>query len=608
MATETETFALELEDGISDPSRDALRALEQLKAKIEQDTRSLRAMNQAMARLRAGGLAGSAQFRELRDRVAAQRAAIAQAQARYISLGGSLDGLAANAGNAGGGLAKLLEAAQATPGPLGAVTGRLGALRGLLAGGPLVAGGLALAAAMMAIVAASAALVAAVGTATAALLRYGIAQAGARRAELLRLEGLVRIRSMYRLTAGSATELQGAIDRVSDSSALGRGQVAGYAEQLYRMGLRGRALEDALDGMAIAGSAGGEQLARRFAGLAVGAARMGRSVRAVTDDFRARFGGIAAAQALDFDRQIERVRENIARIFDGLKIEPFLRALRQVTSLFSQSTASGRALRHLVELIFQPLLDQAGRGGIVVRRFFQGMILGAQRLTILFLRARNALLRTFGGTDVLGAIDGQRIALTLGAVAVGGFVAAVIAAGSVLALLVAPFVASYLAVTALRKAFDDLRGAFSGMLEAGDRLATALVQGLVKGIESGRALVLTRVRDLASSATGTLREALQIRSPSRVFAQLGVQIPRGLAAGVEAGSPAAEGAVAGMVGPSDVGRGIAGAGSRVSVSIGDVVVHVGESAQPREIGRAIRDEIVAALEGVGIELGMEPAT
>ncbi|WP_157069076.1 hypothetical protein [Sandaracinus amylolyticus] len=555
-----------------------------------------------MARLRGSSLANSTVARELRDRIAAQRQSLAQAQARYLELGGSLDALGAKAGSASGGLGKLLEAAQATPGPLGGLVSRVGALRALVAGGPLLAGVLGLAAGFLTIVVASTALVGAVGAATAALLRYGLAQAEARRSETLRLEGLVRLRSAYGLAAGSATELQAAIDRVSDSSALGRSEVGGYAEQLYRMGLRGGALEEALDGMAIAGSAGGERLARRFAGLAVGAARMGRSVRAVADDFRARFGGVAAAQALGFDRQMLRLRQNVSRIFDGLKIEGLLRALRMATSLFSQSTASGRALRQIAEVVFQPLIDAAANGGPVVRRVFQGMILRAQELTILFLRARNAFVRAFGGRDVLGGLDMQSLALRAGALLVTSFVAAVVTATIALAgfaTVLGVVAAGVLVMTAPILAAVAALGALA---YAGVTYGEQLMTGLVSGIQKGRSLVVATLRGVASDATAALRSALQISSPSRVFAQLGVQIPRGLAEGVEAGTSAASGAVESMV-SAEAPRAAARGGSSISISIGDVHITAGHTDQPRELAQNFVDEVVRLLEGANIELG-----
>lgn len=622
MADETSTYAIELRDETSGPAKDAAAALEKLRQKIDADQKSLRAMHAAMARLKGGTVTNVAAFRQLRERITAQKSAIAKAQGEFTELGGTFETVTEAATEvAESGLGDLLKAAQKTPGPIGALVSRIGGLKGLLAGGPLVAGALGLAAGFLAVAAASAALVTAVAAATAQLLRFGIVQADARRSERLALEGLVRRRTWTGLAAGSASELQSAIDRVSDSTATGRGEVSGYAQQLYRMGLRGDALSEALEGVAITTSVMGEAAGRRFAGMAAGAARTGRSVRALADDVRARLGGIAGQQALSLDRQFQQLRENAGRIFETLKIEGFLRALRQVTSLFSQSTASGRALRQLVEVLFQPMLDGLADAGPAARRFFQGMILGAQRLTIGVLRLRNRFLSTFGGGSVMRAIDLQSVALNAGTAIVVAFAAAVVTAGVVLGGLAAIVGVVAAGVAVLAAPLILAGAALYGVIEAGRqvlvwwentdwaKLGTAIVSGLVNGLRQGRALVQSSIRSLATEATRALRESLQIRSPSRVFADLGRQIPRGLAAGVEAGAPAATGAVEAVVSVPDAaggGRGSAAASGR-SVTIGDIHVHVGQTDQPRQIGQAIVDEIVRALEGVGIELGAAAA-
>ncbi|MBZ0119437.1 MAG: hypothetical protein K8H88_20780, partial [Sandaracinaceae bacterium] len=316
-------------------------------------------------------------MKALQDRITATKQSVAQAQGKVLELGGGLGTLKRAGAGSSAGLKELLSTAQGMPGPLGGLASKLGAIRGLVAGGGAIAAG------VLAIAAALVALVAAAGAATVALLRYGIAQADARRSELLRLEGLTTIRRHYYLAAGNATAMQAAIDRVSASVALGRGELVGYTQQLYRMGLRGQALEDALQGMATVASVQGEEQARRFAGMAAGAARAGGSVRRLADLVERRLGGIAARQLLSLDVQAAKLRESFAAIFLGLRIEGFLEGLRTLTQLFSQNTATGRALKTIAEALLQPLIDDLTRLAPFARRFFQGMVIGALQLTIL---------------------------------------------------------------------------------------------------------------------------------------------------------------------------------------------------------------------------------
>jgi hypothetical protein len=608
----TATFRLQLKDETSGPAAQAAGALEQLRAKIDAGQKSLRQMQAAMARMRGGALVSGAEFKALRDQIDAQKASLAGMQASYVRMGGTFEAVAKEATEAKGGFAAFLDSAQRLPGPIGAIAGRV---QSLVAGGPL----LVVAAGLMAITAGMVALTAAaIGTA-AAIARYAIAQADARRSELLRLEGLTTIRRHHGLAAGSAADMQRAIDRVADSTATGRTEVAGYAEQLYRMGLRGQALSDALEGVSITASVQGDAMARRFAGIAVGAARAGRSVRGLTDDVRRRLGGIAARQMLSLDVQSRRLREGIARIFSGLRIDGFLRLLNEVTDLFSQSRVEGRALRIMVESLFGPLLGGADDAAPVLRRFFQGMIIGALRLTISILRIRRAFREAFASVEVIGRLESTRIALYAGAaafallaaavlattVAIVGFVAVVTllaaAVAATIAVFAAPFLLALAAASAAIAGFITgavllWRGAVGWWESAGE----SMVDGIVRGMQRGSRRLVQGVQIVARDAQAALRDALGIHSPSRVFAELGVQIPRGLAQGIEGGAPIAAQAVDDMAPLGGAAR--AGGGSTTSVSIGQLVVQTQASDTPG-IVQSIRDELARVLEGTAIAVG-----
>jgi len=590
----TATFAVKLTDETSAPARDASVALAQLKRKLEDDTRALREMNAAMRRLKGGTVTDVAAFRQLRDKITAQKASLAQAQSSYVSLGGSFRGVARDAGGASRGFGDLAGVAQRMPGPLGGLVSRLGALRGLLAGG-VIAGG------VLAIVAALAALVAASAAAAAALLRYGIAQSDARRSELLRLEGLTTLRNRYGVAAGSATELQAAIDRVSDSSALGRAQIEGMSRGLYRAGLRGAALSETLEALAIVESVQGEVGVRRMRGRLIADARAGRSAQRLAD-VRGRLGAIAARQAMGLDRQAVRLRESMSRIFDGLELDGLLRGLHEVTSLFSQQTATGRALKTIFEALFQPMLDAIATLGPIAKRFFQGMVIGALLATIAVQRLSTWLSRTFGGATISQA-TALRVALFAG-VAVFFVLAAAVVVATVAFVALA---ASMAAIMAIPFAIVAALGLLvSGLIGIGHAIASiewvalgrSIVDGLVGGLRSGRDRIVASVRGIAGDAQRAFRDVLGIHSPSSVFAELGRALPAGIAVGVESGSEGAQAAVEGMVSPSS-GRG----GSRrseSSISIGEITIHTA-ATDARGIAADIGDALRELMQGLQVE-------
>lgn len=596
-STPTSTFAIQLKDETSGPAAQAAGALEALQAQIEGDTKALREMQAAMRRLNSGTVTNVGAFKELRDRIDAQKTAVASAQARYVELGGTFRQLPKPIERTTNRLEELARTSQALPGPLGAIGSKLGNLRGVTAGGAIAVGVVAIAVGLVALAAAATA-------ATAAIVKYALGQSDARRSELLRLEGLTTLRNRFAATTGNAAQMQSAIDRVSSSVALSRGEVGGFAEQLHRAGLRGADLDAALAGMATTAAVQGTAQANRFARMAAGAARAGRSVRALADDVRGRLGGIAARQMLSLEVQSSKLQESFGQLFSGLRIEGFLQKMSELGALFSQSTSTGRALKLLVERLLQPMIDALEWLMPIARRFFQGMVIGALILEQGILRLRLWLKKTFGGSDILGGIDAMEVALWAGVLVIGGLAGA--AAGAALAmgalaatalLIAAPFIIGAAAIAGVVYAGYKLVEWFQSM--DWGQLGQSIIDGLVGSLRAGTTLVVQTVRGLADSAKDALTSALGIASPSRVFAELGEQIPRGMAVGIEAGAPVATGAVDEMIGAPAVAG---GAAATMQVTIGDVHIHA-KTDDPTSLAQAFREQLTSILEGVAIQMG-----
>lgn len=602
MATSEEvaSFAVELDDRISPAARSAAHALVELKEKLDQDTKALREMQAMLNRLKAGGLGGSDTAKQLAAAITAQKAALAHASAGYLAMGGAV-------GQATTKQASFLDMARMTPGMVGQLAGRLSILRTLLqssAGRFLIAAsaGLFFAGALVAGAIAAAAAASALAVAAAALVRYGLAAADAHRNELLHLEGLVAVRRMHGRTSASAVELEGAIARVSARSGLGRSAITGYAESLNRMGLRGANLNAALEGMAISAAVGGEEAGRRFAAMAAGAARTGRSVTALADRVRTTLGPIARRMAVSLESQWTRMREGIASIFTGPRVsgalERFLSALDRLTSQFSEFSGSGRALRAIVEAIFPSLLDGAAGAGPAIRRFFDRMLIAALDVTIAFVRIRNSI-RALGRTEVLP--DSLRGALVLATPLLFGVAAAVFVVREAFSYLGRQIMVGVAFWTLF---FAAVGRVYSFFTETDWRaLGESVPNGIVLGIASGLNRVRGAVSDLATSARRALTDALGIHSPSRVFAEYGVNVSRGMAEGVREGAPEASRAVGEMVSVPGGAPGRSG-----GTSIGPIEIHVHTSSSDgRGIAEDIRAELARALEEIGVELGGAPA-
>lgn len=619
------SFAINLEDGTSGAAESAAGALKRLRDEIQGDQRELKALQQAMKNLQGGTSVNVEQFRQLQTQINAKKQAIANAQSSFLSLGGTFKAAAAGGRTAQSRFAELAATARGMPGPLGALAGNLDALRGALAGGAIAAG-------IGAIVAALALLVGASLAAAAALAKYGIAQADARRSELLRLEGLTKLRNWYGIAAGNAGELQRAIDRVSGSTALGRDKVAGYAEMLYRMHLRGDNLAAALEGVAIKAAVQGDAQAKMFAGWAAGAALTGRSVRALSDDVKARLGGIAAQQMLSLDVQAQKMRESFDALFTGLKIERLLEGLNSITSLLSQSTATGRALKAMLEVALQPLIDSAADGAPVMKRFFQGMTIAALQIGIAFLQVRNWFKRTFGASDMLKDLDATTLALKAGVIAVGLFVAglAVVAAAvaGIASAIAAPFVLAGAAVYALVAAGKALVQTF--VKTDWGKLGRAIIEGILGALVPGGPRMVAVIKGLGAGAIKAFKQSLGISSPSKVFFEAGMTLPKGAELGVQRQAPSLRKTIETMVRPPRIGRAAVdltggaarmggsegaaaleqparsalerGGDTNVAVSVGEIHVHT-TSDKPRDLALEVKRELEQLLEGIAIQVG-----
>ncbi|GAB3847285.1 hypothetical protein GCM10029963_28470 [Micromonospora andamanensis] len=122
-------------------------------------------------------------------------------------------------------------------------------------------------------------------------------------------------------------------------------------------------------------------------------------------------------------------------------------------------------------------------------------------------------------------------------------------------------------------------------------------KGLVKGLESQAKALERAATKLAKSLVKTLKKALKIKSPSRLLRdEVGVQLPRGVAAGIDMGRPAVDRSLKRMVRPGLAAAALAERSRYAAASGVNVTVHVaGTVTAERDLVRAIaipvRDEI-----------------
>lgn len=544
MADAEVSFALNLEGNLGQAAGDDAAALTDLRNAIVSDTESLRAMQRAYSSLKSSTTANSETVKQLKNRIDASKAAIAAKNEKLVGMKGAFEKIPKPAAASTGALQQLAVKADTADGPVAQLLKRLGGMKSILGAGAIAAGVVALAAALGTLTIAT---FAAVG----ALTLYAIKQADARRSDLLRLEGLSKHRNYWlemvtgqRRAANSAEFLQSTIDRVAAASPLARDRIGELTGELYKAGLRSGTLQQGLEALAIVEATQGQEAAAAFKARMLGAQLYGTSIKKLSDDVKNRLGGIAKAQMLSLDVQQRKLKENIAQLFSGIKITPFLEGLSKVAELFSQSTATGRALKAIVEALLQPLINQAGAGAPLVKRFFQGMIIAALQLTIVVLRVRNALRDALGGSELLKKVDLTTLAIKAGmfafttfatavvltTAAVGAFVAGVVTAGVVIYNIVEPWVSAVGAMIGAGVRLLNWVFSFSWQ-----ELGGFMVRGIVAGLAGGANLVANAMMSLGDTAIKAFKKRLGIASPSKAAEAEGMQFPRGVVRAQERG-------------------------------------------------------------------------
>lgn len=656
MATARAQFALDIDSNAQETANSSAAALEKLKTQLQGDVKELREMRKAMRNLKTAGAEGSDAAKQLQERIEKQQSVVAKNQAAFVSLGGSFRQTGQGAQRTSRGFKELASSASAAPGVVGLLGQRLQSLSQLFGGG-------ALAGAVLGVAAALGVLTTATVAAAAALSRYAVKQADARRSERLRLEGLTKVRRFmlggglaFGEVGGDAQFLQNQIDRVSSSVAIGRDQVASFTRSLKLAGLQGGNLQEALEAVSIVAATQGQREAERFKALAVQAQFTGQSVKALADDVRARLGGIAEKQLLSLEAQSRKLRESFQVMFRDIPLEGLLKAVKGIVDLFKQGTVEGKAMKQIFEGIVRPFIAAVEAAAPIVKRFFQGMIIAAQEVIITILRLRRWFQRTFSG-DLVEDIDLVTAAVTAGKIAVFSLVSAVALLAITAGVLAFPFIAAGVGITLMVRELEKLLdlwqpGDFKLLVDTAiadfGKLVGALtdigrqaVEGIAKGIREAFSSVKNAIMSLSGSTIQWFKNALGIASPSRVFVKAALEVPRGIEVGFDRGrssvrravedltaaprraagsiEASAEGGIrlgAGIGSPDEpagltLPRGsLAGAGGQRSapaVQIDTLSVEAPAGQDPEDFGRAIVDELNRRLEGVAISIGARTA-
>lgn len=543
MADAKAQFAVELKDETTGAAQAAAGALDKLERQIARDQKALKDLERTMRASKKASFDSNTDYIALAASIQKKRDSIAGASRDFLALGGSfgmasrrakegasaaaaiakglmaLHSSSAEAANDNGkvgktaavaaaGLAKVGASAEGNMPKVAGFSGKLQKLIGDLGEGGLPFAALSAAAALTALAAASAALV---------------------------IGGLTKL---IGFAVSSQEELAGvsqAAINVAKRSPIARSEIAKLGTELEKTGLKGAALEAALE-------------------------------KAVEK----KYGDAAKKSMLSLSVQVAKAKENLSLLFAGVKTGPLLSAAKELFGLLDTSTATGRALKAMIETLLDPILGAAPSVGAALKQAFQGATIGALKLGIAALTVRNRVRDMVSGVNLGGwKVDWMMVGQA--AIFVGVAFAAVVAAIGVVVGLVAASVGvvaalafgfGVLAVKAwqtgaaliggIAKAVSTVWNYASNFVSMGLDFAAGLASGILSGLSS----VISAAKQIAKSAVDTVKSTLGIKSPSKVLFEAGANTSAGMAGGIEAGSPDVQRAADGMLAiPRDTAAG-----------------------------------------------------
>lgn len=656
MATGNEQakFSVVLDDQVSDPADEAARAVEALRERMASGERSVKEMSAALRRLKGSSEEVTKAKEQLKAKINAEKDSLSASQLAMLKMADTTkkatektkelakqkgvakeksESLKHSTKNLGGELDKLKE-------QTGEGSAAMEKLAGVLSGAILGA-----------IAAAGAAIVG---------LAYGLARFITLGANAARSTNLMR--EAFGGSAANGAALGSQIDLLARKVPTAKKELDALAGSLLKSGLEGQTFVDALNAIsqanaALGDDAGGKlrellergKITKRFsiqglgngfdelqgtgiqrddvaaelakslkvsisearAALAEGRVKLGDGAAAMRAAIEKKFGGLNLRKMLDLNVMSEKLKERFDSLTNKVDIEPLLRGFAKLGEIFDENTVTGASLKQLVTIMGDGFAKAVEASAPVVKKFIQGLIIGALQAGIAFLQLRNYLRRTFGDSEVLKNIDLLQTALLTGKVVVTAFALGVGALVAAVVLGVQGVYAFGEAVAGIGtrvwdafKAFSDFQSQILNLDWLG--LGKSVIDGLISGLTAGVDKLGSAVKQIAEKVKGGFKDALQIHSPSKVFAGYGRNTVEGYQEGIESKTPDAAKALDAMAEKPAAGASTkAGGGANVVVHMPvEISVPAGEDVAKTLTDPSFLQQLTKALEDVLINAGV----
>lgn len=634
------TFAIGLEGNLPEAANRAADSMQALRDRIAQSTGSLRELGAMQRNLKGSSEELKAARDELGARIKAERQSVAAASLELLkaqkatgALGKSELQLAAAKAATKAKTDAMSSAITTAGGPVAGLRDRVKALSGVLGEGGSAAGLLTFA--IAGTVAAIAAMGLVVGGALAALGRFVTTSRDAARSAALLREAAWGGNAKWGAQAGEQ------IAALSRNVPTARADIEKLGLSLAKQNIGGQAWADSLNAITQASAALGDEAGRKIQSfieramvlgrpglfrispqeligtgvsfkhvaeslaknmhvgvaeaqraLYSGRVKMADGAKALRDAVEGQLGRLNLRQMLSLDVMAKKLGETFDDLTSGVDIEPLVKGFRELLSVFDLSTVTGQALKQIVTVFGGDMVKAMSDATPLAKQFIYGLIIGAQRITIQYLRVRNAI-RDALGPDMIKRWNLLDVALQTPRISLEAIRIAVEA-------MPGPF-----------KAIGDVVRAASdllGLIKAPDTkpVGKAIVDGVAAGILAQTPALKVAVAGVGEEVKGSFRDKLQIHSPSAVFAQYGEHTAAGYEQGLERGTGGARRAVSAMVqAPRAGGAASGGTGGGVNVNVtihatGGSAREVAEAVSSPGVVEQLTKAVLDALTGAGV--------
>jgi hypothetical protein len=302
--------------------------------------------------------------------------------------------------------------------------------------------------------------------------------------------------------------------------------------------------------------------------------------------------GPLAAKANSLGAQWQKLKDNFMGLFADVDTSGFLASLKDLLSIFDQSTASGKAMKAGVTGAFNAIFSAAAQVFPYVKTAIEQVIIAGLRVYI----ALKPMIKAFNDAHV-GGLMLKAVGLIISMIG-----SAALGAASGLVHI----------VTAAMQAYYPIRDAFN---HAKNHIANAaqavedFIRGLVSGIMGGSGQVNAAIKQLGQGMLTTFKSTLGIASPSKEMMKLGGHVTAGFVQGVSASNDNVRSATGKMA--STASRGAVSGGAAASgkekgggVTVGDVTINItgasGDAHDLTEQGITLIFERIALEQGLGL--------